>query len=247
MNVERFGEGPSTFLCVHGWAGNHRTFLPLAPYLPANASLYSVDLPGYGVTPAPDGEWDIGQIAKQIALEARNLARSRVTLVGYCGGGNLAIMAARHLGETADRLVLIDPFAYMPLYFRIFTWGEFGRRAYFTTFANPLGRWFTNSALRTKRTGTANLTQSFAKVDHDMTLRAIRGFSHFPPYASFHDVRIPVDLVYGAHSFRAVKESAYLWKQTWPHARIHELTGAGHSPIVEATAQLSEIVFGTSV
>ncbi len=243
MNVERYGEGDSPYLGVHGWAGNHRTFKPLLSRMPADSVFYSVDLPGYGNSPAPGGEWDIEEVARLLAGEVERLPNPPVTLVGFCGGGNLAMMAARHLGGKVRRLVLIDPFAYMPLYFKVFTWGEFGRRAYFTTFANPLGRWFTNSALRGKRTGKASLTQSFENVDHEMTLRAIRGLAKFPPYESFAELDLRVDLAYGERSFKAVRQSVALWKQVWPHARICELKGAGHSPIIEATAQLSRIVF----
>ncbi|MBX7259710.1 MAG: alpha/beta hydrolase [Candidatus Hydrogenedentes bacterium] len=243
MNIERFGNGPHVYVGIHGWAGNHRTFAPLVPYLPVNAAFYCVDLPGYGKSPAPNGEWNIDSIATQLAEQVAQLHGRPVTLVGYCGGGNLAILTAAQLEHGIGRLVLIDPFAYMPLYFRIFTWGEFGRHAYTTTFASPMGRWFTNAALRKKRSGKTSLTQAFEKVDHELTLRAIRGFARFPSYTTFRDLHIPVDLAYGAHSFKAVKRSAELWRNVWPHARLHELIGAGHSPIVEATAQLSKIVF----
>ena len=76
-----------------------------------------------------------------------------------------------------------------------------------------------------------------------MILRAIRGLAKFPPYESFAGLDLRVDLAYGERSFKAVRQSVALWKQVWPHARICELKGAGHSPIIEATAQLSRIVF----
>jgi pimeloyl-ACP methyl ester carboxylesterase len=63
--------------------------------------------------------------------------------------------------------------------------------------------------------------------------------------ARFSRLRLPVDLIYGARTFGAVKESIALWRGVWPHARCHELAGAGHLPIQEATGQLSEIIFET--
>jgi pimeloyl-ACP methyl ester carboxylesterase len=60
----------------------------------------------------------------------------------------------------------------------------------------------------------------------------------------FGRLRRPVDLIYGARTFGAIKKSIRLWRGVWPHAQCHELAGAGHLPIQEATRQLSEIVFG---
>jgi pimeloyl-ACP methyl ester carboxylesterase len=60
----------------------------------------------------------------------------------------------------------------------------------------------------------------------------------------FSRLRLPVDLIYGARTFGAIKESIALWRGVWPHSRCYELPGAGHLPIQEATAQLSKIVFG---
>ena len=53
MNVERIGNGPRAFVGVHGWAGNSRTFRRLYDYMPADASFFAMDLPGYGDSVAP--------------------------------------------------------------------------------------------------------------------------------------------------------------------------------------------------
>ncbi len=172
------------------------------------------------------------------------VSREPVTLLGYCGGGNLAMMAAQRVPDRVARLVLIDPFAYMPLYFKIFTWGEFGRRAYFSTFANPVGRHFTNAVLRKKRTGHSSLTRSFENVDHDFILDVLRAFRRVPHWETFSDLAIPIDLVCGERSFTAVKKSVVIWQSVWPQAREHALAGAGHSPLVEATVQVASVAFG---
>jgi hypothetical protein len=49
--------------------------------------------------------------------------------------------------------------------------------------------------------------------------------------------------VYGERTFGAVKKSVGMWQSIWPQARAHMLEGAGHLPILEATAQLARIVF----
>jgi pimeloyl-ACP methyl ester carboxylesterase len=211
-------------------------------HLPEDSVLYSVDLPGYGLSPKPVA-WTLDAMANALADVIGTVSREPVTLLGYCGGGNLAMMAAQRVPERVARLVLIDPFAYMPLYFKVFTWGEFGRRAYRSTFANPLGRYFTNAALRKKRTGQSSLTKSFEDVDHDFIVEVLRAFREVPHWDTFTGLTMPIDLVYGQRSFAAVKKSAAIWKTVWPQARCYELANAGHSPLVEATEQLASIAF----
>lgn len=243
MNVKCWGEGERAFLGVHGWAGNHRTFRPLAENAPEDARFYALDLPGYGDSPMLE-QWSIHNVSGDVARVAAGIARNALTLVGYCGGAALCVLAARLVPERVSRLVLIDPFAYMPWYFRIFTWGEFGRLAYMSAFASERGRRITNAALKGRRNGDTDLTRSFESVNHDLTLEVLRAFTQFPPYATFVGLCVDVDLVYGERSFRAVKHGVRLWNEIWPHARVHELRAAGHDPIREATPQLSAIVFG---
>ncbi|MCC6796038.1 MAG: alpha/beta fold hydrolase [Candidatus Hydrogenedentes bacterium] len=244
MNVERWGDGERVYLGIHGWAGNHRTFRPIAENAPEDVSFFSVDLPGYGASPPPQN-WDLETVASGLTEIVRALPGGATTLVGYCGGAALGLLVVQELSDRISRIVMIDPFAYMPWYFRVFTWGEFGRRAYMSTFASKRGRRITNTALQSKRSGDTDLTRSFEAVNHELTLDAIRAFAAFPSYQVFAPLHLEVDLVYGERSFKAVKRGVKMWQALWPHARAYELSGAGHDPIREATEPLRAIVFGS--
>src|SRR5215468_8159491 len=235
MHVECYGSGSRVYFGLHGWGGDHATFAPLTRYLPAGAALYSADLPGYGRSPAPRS-WELAAITDEIA-DAIAGVDSPVTVIGNCSGAVFALLAA-------ERLILIDPFAYLPWYFKIFLNKRIGRYAYYSTFANPVGRWLTNLSLSKHRTADTNLTESFVSVSHDVAYRYLALMGELDDIARFSQLRLPVDLIYGARTFGAVKESIALWRGVWPQARRHELAGAGHLPIQEATEQLSEIVFG---
>jgi pimeloyl-ACP methyl ester carboxylesterase len=241
MHVEYYGSGSRVYFGLHGWSGDHTTFAPLAAYLPAGVALYSADLPGYGRSPAPR-RWELPEITDEIA-GAIDAVDSPVTVIGNCSGAVFALLAAERLAGRIERLVLIDPFAYLPRYFKIFLHKHIGRYAYYSTFANPLGRWLTNLSLSRHRTADTNLTESFAAVSHDVAYRYLALMGELDDIAQFSRLSLPVDLIYGARTFGAIKESIHLWRGVWPHARCHELTGAGHLPIQEATRQLSEIVF----
>lgn len=242
MNVERHGAGERVYFALHGWGGDRRTFAPLAPHVPARASLYAADLPGYARSPAPR-EWTTGAVVEEIVEAIMATGARRATLVGNCGGAVFALLAAQRLEGVVERVVMIDPFAYLPRYFSLFTSGEFGRRAYNATFATPLGRWITNQSLRGRRAGASDLTASFAEADHEVARRYLALFAEVGGVEQFRGFDAPVSIAHGEKTFSAVKKSLALWREVLPHASVRELRGAGHMPIEEATAQVAAIVF----
>jgi pimeloyl-ACP methyl ester carboxylesterase len=241
MHVERYGSGSRVYFGLHGWSGDYTTFAPLAAYAPSDAALYSADLPGYGRSPEPRA-WELSEITDEIA-QAIAAIGSPVTVIGNCSGAIFALLTAERLTGRIERLILIDPFAYLPRYFKIFLHKRIGRYAYYSTFANPVGRWLTNLSLSRRRTADTNLTESFVSVNHEVAYRYLALLGELDDVARFSRLRSPVDLIHGAKTFGAIKESIQIWRGVWPHARCHELAGAGHLPIQEATAQMSEIVF----
>lgn len=239
MHVKTYGSGPKLYLGLHGWNGDHRTFLPIVDNLPPGVTFIAVDLPGCGISPPPDN-WNLDTIAEEIT----GCLNTGATLVGNCSGAILALLAASKVPSLVNRLVLIDAFAEWPWYFRLFLSPVFGRQAYYTAFANPLGRWLTNLSLTSKRNSGTHLTQGFASADHATTYRYLTLLADAGRARSFASLSMPVDVLYGARSFSAVKRSARKWAQVWPHANLFELAGAGHLPILEAAPRVKQILFG---
>jgi pimeloyl-ACP methyl ester carboxylesterase len=244
MFVQRYGQGERIFFGLHGWSGNHTTFAPLAQFLPPEATIISPDLPGYGQSPPPR-EWTLGVLADEITAEVEKLYTT-VTLIGNCSGALLGLSAMElrpQLAERINRLVMIDPFAYLPMYFKLFVTPPFGKYAYLSTFANPIGRWITNLSLKGHRTEETDLTGSFRHVDHRVSYRYLELLASIDSIERWRGIRVPVDIVFGERSFGAIKKSVEMWKGIWPQARAFELAGAGHLPILEAAEALSRIVF----
>lgn len=247
MFVERYGRGAETYFGLHGWGGDRRAFAPLAAHIPARASFHSADLPGCGQSSRPR-EWAVGAVTDEVVGAIQSLEARRVTLVGNCGGAVFALLAAQRLGaERIARVVMIDPFAYLPRYFRLFTSETIGRRAYEATFANPVGRWLTNQSLRGKRSGASDLTASFAATDHEAARRYLALFDEVGSVERFRGLDAQVDIAHGERSFGAVKRSLAAWRAVLPRARVTVLAGAGHLPISEATEQVAALLFGPEV
>lgn len=242
MFIERIGNGARHYLGVHGWSGDHRTFLPLVKNMPPDVTFWCVDLPGCGRS-APPVEWTLSTIVNELAAAIPG----PVTVIGNCSGAILSLMLANRAPEKVARLVLIDAFAAWPWYFRVFTSSGIGRYAYLSTFANPIGRWITNLSLTSKRQRDTNLTQGFTSTNHEVTLRYINLLRQAGPAACFKDLSMPIDIVYGENTFHAVRDSAAIWKGMWSHANAWSIAGAGHLPIIEATARMREILFQESL
>lgn len=242
MHVERHGAGARAFLALHGWGGDRRAFAPLAAHVPAGASLYAADLPGCGSSPRPR-EWSVEAVVAEVSETIRVLGPGRVTLVGHCGGAVFALLAAREEARLVERVIAIDPFAYLPRYFRLFTGEGFGRRAYEATFANPFGRWLTNKTLNAGRDERTDMTASFGSTDHEAARGYLALFASIEGVEVFRGLRAEVELVYGERTFGAVKKSVEMFKGVLPHARVLRLAGARHMPLTEATARLARVVF----
>ena len=242
MFIKRHGRGPRAFLGIHGWSGTHRTFDPLLPHLPTDATLWTVDLPGCGQSPRL-AQLDQAALNRAIAGAVASLEADAVTLIGNCSGAVQALCAMPEMAGRIERLVLIDPFAFTPWYFKLFVTPGLGFWAYYTTFANPLGRWLANRSLKRHRTEETDLTESFGRIDHDVTRRYLELLTGIDGIDQFAWIRHPIDLVHGERTFGAVRRSIGMWTRIWPQARVFELRGAGHLPILEATEPLSRIIF----
>jgi len=242
MFVKKYGNGQKTFAGFHGWSGDHRTFEPLMKYLPENSSFYSFDLPGAGKSPAPD-QWTRENIEKILHESLQLIEPKQITLVGNCSGAILSLLIAKKNAEKINRLVLIDPFAYLPWYFSVFLNKYFGKKAYMLTFANRFGRTITNSVLRYRRTNKSNLTDSFTSVNHNTVYEYLNLLSSLGKPEQFGGLNQSIEIIYGRKTFHAVKKSIKIWKEIFPHAIVHEIPEAGHLPIEESPHNLSNIIF----
>lgn len=137
--VDFGGQGPYTFVCVHGLGGWALDWQLLAPELARLGRVLALDLPGFGDTPL-DGR-PVTIDAHQRLL-ARFLARELdgpALLVGNSMGGAISLLhATRHPARVAG-VVLVSPV--LPVSLR--------RRAHplvtaqFLIYATPqLGKWF---------------------------------------------------------------------------------------------------------
>ncbi len=243
LHVHRFGTGEDVhYFGIHGWGGGWETFQPLEPFVPDDASLWSIDLPGYGGSP-PLQEWNWEAMGAAVSAAIDAIEAPRLRMIGNCSGAAFGLLGAKARPDRFEHLLLLDPFAFFPWYFSLLVAPGVGRLFYATAFENPLGRWMTNHGLAEHRTEETHLTESFEQLDHDVVYAHLKILQQIPGYQHFEGFEMPITIAYGEKTFAAVRESVDIWLDLWPQARAVEVRGAAHLPIQEATAELAKIAF----
>ncbi len=242
IHTVEYGSGEQILVALHGWGGDHRTFEPLCDNLSARWTLVLLDLPGYGNSLLIE-PFSIEHVAEKVKLVIERYP-SPVQMIGSCSGAVIALEVARQAPESIERIIALDLFAYMPWYFRLFTLGIVGKLAYRLAFDSTLGRTTVNHLLRSRRAGHIDLMASFADKSPEVTLKYLTALALMDGPERYRSLPVDVELVYGARTFRAVRDSVARWKQVFPRLTIHQVERAGHLIVDEAPGEVAAIIEG---
>jgi pimeloyl-ACP methyl ester carboxylesterase len=112
----RFGSGPKTLLCFHGYGEEAFTFSFLEKYAGDQYSFFAIDLPFHGHT-----EWknnldctitDLEQIIKKILHDNNRqpaTGSGQFSLIGFSLGGRVALSLYEIMPGQIERLILLAP------------------------------------------------------------------------------------------------------------------------------------------
>jgi pimeloyl-ACP methyl ester carboxylesterase len=101
--------GGRPLVLVHGIGVSSRYFHPTAAELAKYATVYLVDLPGYGSAPNPHRDVAIADHADVLARFLKAAGIERPVLVGHSMGTQVVSKLAQDHPEVTDRLVLLAP------------------------------------------------------------------------------------------------------------------------------------------
>ena len=242
--VAVYGEGPVSYLGLHGWGADHRTFAPLEPFLPSNIQLLCPDFPGCGGL-APPREWTIDCVIEETArtLKEQSLV-DPPTIIGSCLGAVFALEMLQLGVISTQRLVIIDPLIFFPMYLRVFLLGKFGKGAYRASMETGVGRIMANLISRTNRSSNVDMTASLKDIDHDSAYCYLKMMTDLPNPQRYSDLEFAVDIIYGEETFRFARKSSKALKAIWEHANEHQVPKASHLPIIEQTEFTARLIFG---
>lgn len=108
ISYRRFGEGPGTILCLHGYGEESAAFNFLSKLIGDQYTVYAIDLPFHGKTDWKEGlnfsHHDLLSIT-EIILNGRG----PFTLMGFSLGGRIALSLYQAIPHRVEKLVLLAP------------------------------------------------------------------------------------------------------------------------------------------
>lgn len=107
--IEAGKRGRQIALLIHGWSSSWFATSPLIGLLAQRFHCIAIDLPGYGQSPALDGQTTIPRYVDLLADLIEEISDSPVVLVGHSMGGMISISLALQYPVLVERMVLLNP------------------------------------------------------------------------------------------------------------------------------------------
>jgi pimeloyl-ACP methyl ester carboxylesterase len=108
LRVLRWGRGGQAALAVHGITASAAAWQPVARALPADWSLFAVDLRGRGHSAGLPAPYGFDQHVADLVAAADTLRLDRPVLAGHSLGGYVALLAATRHPDRFGGLLLVD-------------------------------------------------------------------------------------------------------------------------------------------
>jgi len=211
INYLRFGNGPLTLVCFHGYGEEANVFEFLAQKIGSQYTVYAIDLPFHGSTHWKEGldfnHADLLQIIRQIIPGENNQSFS---LLGFSLGGRMALSLYQSIPDQIQKMVLLAPDGLkVNFWYWLATHTRIGNRFFAFTMKHP--QWFFGMLKGMNRLGLINAS-IFKFVNYyvgnkearDLLYTRWTGLRKLKP--NLHIIKrfirkfdTPVRLVYGKH------------------------------------------------
>ena len=210
----RFGAGPETLLCFHGYGEKAGAFEFLAKYAGSQYTIYAIDLPFHGNTDWKEGylfqESDLEDIVKGVLEPKQTSQELQFSLLGFSLGGRVALSLYQSRPEWVNKMILLAPDGLkVNFWYWLSTQTWLGNKFFAFTLKHP--GWFFGFLKLFNRLGLVN-TSIFKFVNYYIGKKEVRDLL----YARWTTLRklkpdlpkiktlirergTPVNLVYGQH------------------------------------------------
>ncbi|HEY2632071.1 MAG TPA: alpha/beta hydrolase [Solirubrobacteraceae bacterium] len=226
----------SPVLVLHGWGASIEAVGPIVSGLAAVATVYALDLPGFGQSELPPEPWGVEQYQAFVAAFMDALTIESPTVVGHSNGGRIAIRMAATEPSRAKRLVLVDSAGIRPKrtlrWYRRVGMAKVGKYA-----ARFLGA--PGERLRERLVGRAASADYAAAGPLRPTLVKLvnTDLREFMP-----SISIPTLLVWGSEDSDTPISDAHEMERLIPDAGLVVLEGAGHFSYADQPNRFTRIV-----
>jgi pimeloyl-ACP methyl ester carboxylesterase len=233
-------------MLLHGYGDSYTSWEGWVKELRGRFHLISLDLPGHGLTRAPDDyRLKSDGLAEFVDAVARRLDLPKFALAGNSLGGGVAWQYALRNPERLNALILVDaagfpneaPPAATPLAFKILKY-PIGRALLRNIDNRPLIDQGLKTDVYDKSLITPALVDRWAEFQRAPGHRAILmsldpvGFSQASP-GLLHDIDLPTLILHGDSDVVIEPKSARKFAAAIPHATLITYPKVGHLPQIE--------------
>jgi pimeloyl-ACP methyl ester carboxylesterase len=229
------GSGPPV-LVLHGWGASIEAVLPVITGLENAATVYTLDLPGFGESALPPEPWGVEDYQAFVAAFMDALDVERAALVGHSNGGRIAIRMASTEPQRVSKLVLVDSAGIRPKrtlrWYRRVAIAKLGKHA-----ARFLGR--PGERLRdllVARAGSTDYLQAGAMRRTLVRLVNSDLREHLPR------IEAPTLLIWGSEDADTSLSAAREMESLIPDAGLVVFEGAGHFSYLDQPARFAAVV-----
>jgi pimeloyl-ACP methyl ester carboxylesterase len=229
------GSGPAV-LVLHGWGASIEAVYPIVTGLSPLATVYALDLPGFGESDPPPQAWGVEDYQAFVAAFMDALSIEAPTIVGHSNGGRIAIRMAATEPARASKLVLVDAAGIRPR--RTLSWY---RRVGMAKVGKYAARFLGSPGdrLRTRLVGKAASADYLAAGEMRPTLVKLVNADLRPFLPA---IGVPTLLVWGSQDSDTPIAHAHEMQRLIADAGLVTLEGAGHFSYLDQPARFARIV-----
>jgi pimeloyl-ACP methyl ester carboxylesterase len=237
-NYKIGGKGEN-FLILHGWGGSSDSWRKIIEILEIKYKVICPDLPGFGKTKIPETPWALNDFVNWLKEFTEELNLKDFFLLGHSFGGRVAVKFSISFPEKVKKLILLSPAGIKQ------EWGT--REKIIFRLAKIGNAIFSKSLLLRFRESTRNLFYSilrvkdYSKVKGVMkeTMKRIVEEDLLPELSK---IQVETLIVWGQNDKIVPLKYARLFKDRIKNSKIEILPKIGHSPHLEDSEKLAEVL-----
>jgi pimeloyl-ACP methyl ester carboxylesterase len=108
IDYRMWGNGQPAVVLIHGWACDENYWSAQVDALKSKYTVVAINLAGHGASERNRTDWSIGNYGEDVATVVRQLQNRQIVLVGHSMGADVALEAARRIGDRVIGIIAVD-------------------------------------------------------------------------------------------------------------------------------------------
>ncbi len=255
LNYVALGDpGKPVLMYVHGIMGTWRNWIfNLLPFAD-RYRVIAVDLPGFGLSEMPAGEFTLERYADTLKTLIGKLGIDKVTLIGNSMGGQVSAIFAKKTPELLNRVILVDAAGFSTSTQRMRKLAPYAKYVEWIFKVGPgirkliaYNRWL--AALFTKivlwkpmKVSGELMLILLAGIGKPGFVPALQTITNTPIDKFPGDVEVDTVIIWGRNDWLIPKSDAFRFARMIPHAKLELMDDVGHIPMFETPDRFNALI-----